>query len=336
VNSGLCVESAPVDPVDAADDGLLEVELERDAQGHRLVVGVVVGAERPRRGATVHELEHRGLDLDVALVVEGVAQRTVDVGAQAHHVAGLLAHDEVGVALAHAGLLGEVLVQRRQGAEGLAGHHPARRHHRQLTLLAGDDAARHGDVVAEVDQGLPVGERLLTDLGEADHHLQAGADALLKAGEAELAADAAEDDPAGHGDDVLRLLAGLEVAPLPAHVGEGVGAGHVDGVGRVAGVEQPLPLLAAHPHLLGHVVLGRGGAGGGGRGGRVELVGHPLRLPRVWGSVRIGGGGGSPRAHTPSREGLCGHGTRIADIRLHVKACAGAVAPGGPASTATS
>ena len=59
-----------VDPVDPADDGLLEVELEGDAQRHVLVEGIHVRAEGTRRRAAVDELQHRGLDLDVALRVE--------------------------------------------------------------------------------------------------------------------------------------------------------------------------------------------------------------------------------------------------------------------------
>ena len=55
------------DPVDPADDGLLEVQLQGDAQRHLLVEGVDVGLERPGRGAAVDQLEHGRLDLDVAL-----------------------------------------------------------------------------------------------------------------------------------------------------------------------------------------------------------------------------------------------------------------------------
>jgi len=58
---------------------------------------------------------------------------------------------------------------------------------------------------------------------------------------------------------------GQEVAALEqrvvlrADLGERVRALHLDGVGRAAGLEQPLALLAPDPHLLGEVVLrGRG------------------------------------------------------------------------------
>ena len=59
-----------IDPVDPADDGLLEVELERDPEGHSLVKGVEVRVERPGRGATVDGLQDRCLHLQEALVLQ--------------------------------------------------------------------------------------------------------------------------------------------------------------------------------------------------------------------------------------------------------------------------
>ncbi len=114
-------------------------------------------------------------------------------------------------------------------------------------------------MVAEVDVGLPRGERLLAHLGEAEHHLQAGPDALLEGGERELAGVADEDHAAGDPDDVLGLLALLEVPPLLAHLRQRVGAGDRDRVRRDAGREQAVALVAADPQLLGEVGLGEGG-----------------------------------------------------------------------------
>ena len=51
-----------VDPVDAADDQALEVELGRDPQEEVAVKRVVMGGERARKGAAVERLEHRRLD----------------------------------------------------------------------------------------------------------------------------------------------------------------------------------------------------------------------------------------------------------------------------------
>ena len=84
-------------------------------------------------------------------------------------------------------------------------------------------------MVTEVDVRLPVGERLLADLGQAEHHLEPGAGTLLKGGEAELAGVADEDHPAGDPDDVLGLLTRLEVPPLLAHLLQRVRAGTATG-----------------------------------------------------------------------------------------------------------
>ncbi|OJH20035.1 hypothetical protein BLX88_04685, partial [Bacillus obstructivus] len=94
--------------VDAADDGALEVQLGGDAQGHRLVERVEVRLEGTCEGAAVDELEHRGLHLHVAVALEGAPHRRGDLGAGVDHAAGLVAHDQVRVALADAGLLVQV------------------------------------------------------------------------------------------------------------------------------------------------------------------------------------------------------------------------------------
>ncbi len=274
-----------VDAVDATDDGLLEVELEGDAQRHLLVERVEVRLERTRRSATVDELEDRGLDLDVALALELVAHGAVDLGLGADHVARLLAHDEVGVALPHAALLGELLVQDRHGAQGLGGHRPARGHDGEFATAAADDATGDGHVVAEVDVGLPGGEGVLAHLREAEHDLEADALALLQGGERELAGVADEDEAAGDGDDVVGLLPGLEVTPLRTHLGEAVGPVDRDWIGQHAGAEKSLALLAADALLLGQVDLGdSGGSGISRRAGLGALHGglaHEVKGTRV-------------------------------------------------------
>ena len=58
--------------------------------------------------------------------------------------------------------------------------------------------------------------------------------------EGEAAHGALEHDPAGHPDDVVRLLAGLQlVVPDPADLLEGVGAPEADRVGLDPGRPQP-------------------------------------------------------------------------------------------------
>ena len=137
-------------------------------------------------------------------------------------------------------------------------------------------------MVAEVDVGLPRGQRLLAHLREAEHHLQSGPDALLEGGEGELAGVADEDHAAGDADDVLGLLALLEVPPLLTDLLEGVGARDRDRVGRDAGREEAVALVAADPQLLGEVGLGE--CVGGRLGHEGQAYGHPsgLLIPHRW------------------------------------------------------
>ena len=55
-----------VDPVEAADDQSLEVELQRDPQIQVHVERIVVGSKRPGRGPTRHRLQHGRLHLGKA------------------------------------------------------------------------------------------------------------------------------------------------------------------------------------------------------------------------------------------------------------------------------
>ena len=55
-----------VDPLEAADDAALEVQLGGDAQVQVAVELVVVGRERARERAAVQRLQDRRLDLDEA------------------------------------------------------------------------------------------------------------------------------------------------------------------------------------------------------------------------------------------------------------------------------
>ena len=87
-----------------------------------------------------------------------------------------------------------------QRPQRLGGHRPRRRLHRQLAAAAGDDLAGDPEEVADVDQRLELGERLLADVGEREHRLQLGAVALAQPHEAELAGVAQVDDPADDRD----------------------------------------------------------------------------------------------------------------------------------------
>ena len=273
--------------VEAADHRPLEEQLRGDPQEQLHVVGVHVGGERPGGGAAVEGLEHGRLDLHEAGLREGAAQGDHDVGAELDRLARGVAGDEVDVALAHPGLVGELGVERGQRTQGLGRELPFRSHDGELAALGLDDPAAEEHVVAEVDVGLPGVEPLLADLLLRQHALEAGAVPGLQGDEAELAGVAEEHDAAGDGDDVLGLLPVLERGVGLAHLGQGVGAGHVDRVGLLPLLEQPDALVLADPQLFGVEVVrgvGRGSTGLGGiefwHGSKATACGAPGRNPR--------------------------------------------------------
>jgi hypothetical protein len=117
-------------------------------------------------------------------------------------------------------------------------------------------------VVAEVDEGLPLVERLLADLGERDHDLDAVAVAGLQRGEAQLAADARVHDAARDADQVARCGVGLKVFVELAHRADRRGDRHADGVGLCAARDEALALREAHGLLLADLLSGRLRLGG--------------------------------------------------------------------------
>ena len=266
-------------------------------------------AEGARCGAAVDELQDGRLDLEVALRVEHLADRAGGPRPQPDHVAGLLTHDEVGVALTHPRLLGEVLVQGRHRPQGLRRHLPGRRHDRQLTALAADDPPFDGDVIAEVDQGLPVGEGRLTHFGEAEHDLQPRPGPLLEGREAELARVADVHHPARRADHGIGLLSGLKVPPVPAQVAEAVGPVHPHRVCRVPTGDEPVALVPADPELFWEVVDLVARADGIGRHGLVGGdAGHRSRVP----SPTM-----PPRRPSAQRNGFSAKALRIGRLRVH-------------------
>ncbi len=93
-----------VDPLEPAHQQPLEVELVRDPEVQRHVERVVVGHERPRRGATVEWLQDRGLDLQEPLLVQVAADPAHRARAKPEDLAHLGMHGQIGVALAVADL----------------------------------------------------------------------------------------------------------------------------------------------------------------------------------------------------------------------------------------
>jgi len=240
------------DAVDAADQAALEEQLRGDAHEQVDVEGVHMRGERTGRGTAVHGLQHRGLDLDEVMAVEGAAQRGHGLGAVAHHVADALVGDHAEVRLARTRVVVELLVQGGQRLQRLGSDGPLGGEHGQLAGLGGDHAALDEQVVAQIHQLLELLQRIRADLLLGDHALDGGAVACGQLHEAQAARVAQEQHATGDADHVLGLLAGLELAVVVgAHLFDGVGHAHLDRVRVDAVLDHHRALGHAHLHLLG-------------------------------------------------------------------------------------
>lgn len=223
------------DPLHAADDEALEVQLERDAQVELHVERVVVGDERAGMGTTRLHVQHRRLHLDVAAAVQRAPEAGDDLVADAERAPGLLVDDEIRVALAEAGvgvgeavpLVGERAHRFRQQLEVL-------HLHAQLALASGHDRAVHAHPVAEVEVAQRL-ERFVADDGFGDEQLHFVV-AVAHRGEDELAGVAHQHHAPGDGHLGLGFGAGIEGAVLRAVRR----ACWCDRTGRGTGCPQPL------------------------------------------------------------------------------------------------
>ena len=113
-----------VDPLQAADDEPLEVELGGDAEVEVGLELVRMRDERVRERAAVAWLEHRRLHLHEAFLVEVTADRRDDLRSRHERLARLLAHQQVDIALAVAklGVL-EAVERVGEGAADLRQQH---------------------------------------------------------------------------------------------------------------------------------------------------------------------------------------------------------------------
>ncbi len=225
-----------------------------------------------RRTPVLH-LQHGGLHLEVVVRPERRPKTRVDSGASAHGGAGLVANDEVEVAAADPALLVELGVGIGERQDRLGRDRPVVDHDRQLTAAAGDDLPVHEDVVPEIDELLPARERLLTDLGERDHRLDARTVACLQRGETELAGVPAEDHAPRDADDHAGFGTGLEFAVFGAQRRDLMRHRHSDRERPATGIRSLLneafPLGQADRLLLEDVLSGvvSGGCGRVRRGG---------------------------------------------------------------------
>ena len=287
------------DLLHAADDEPLEVQLGRDAQRQLEVVGVDVGLERAGVRPAVHQLEDRRLDLDVAAVLQRLADAAHDRRAQVGDVAGRGPHDEVDVPHPHPGLgVGEAEPLVGQRAQRLRGQRERVRVDAQLAPGGGDHVAGDPDVVAEVEAAEePV--LVVAEHRAGRHHLDVTR-AVTDRQEAQAAVVTLAQHPADDRDDVRAAGAGRQVAGAGPHLGQRVRAGVADRVGVDALRLQALELGAAHPFLVGQppgrqrlleaVGLGRDG-------------GPHLRGVRLVGPVELVAAGAAPAQDRADRRG---------------------------------
>ena len=78
-----------VDALNTAYHGTLERKFGGDAHRHRLVEGIQVGAERASRRAAVHQLQHWGFQLNIAVIFQHAAHSAGNQSALFHQVTGL-------------------------------------------------------------------------------------------------------------------------------------------------------------------------------------------------------------------------------------------------------
>ena len=231
-----------IHPLHAAHDEPLEGQLGGDAHIHVDVQGVVMGDKGAGGGAAGDGVEHRGLHLDVAHVVQ-IAPHELDEPGADLKVA-------LHVPLTESGLLvGEAVELLRQGDEGLGQKGDLVGLDGYLAPLGLKDLAVNAHDVADV--GLfELGKGLLPQLVDADIELDAAL-SVLKIAEHSLAHAALGHDPARHGD-----LFALQLFKLLLYIGAVRGDdvfGDLEGV--LSRVLELLELGAANEPLLRQVQL---------------------------------------------------------------------------------
>ena len=111
----------------------------------------------------------------------------------------------------------------------------------------------HIDDVAQIDVGLPRVKRFLTDVIQADHHLQVGAVAVLECGKAKLSGVAREYHPARDAHDIVGRRVDRQVGMGGPDLSQGVRAFDGDRIGVVPLGQQPSALVPADLELLGNI-----------------------------------------------------------------------------------
>ena len=199
----------------------------------------------------MNQLKDRGFQLSVAALIQHIAHGLGNLGALEHNLTSLIAHHQIEVALTHAGFIVQLRVKVRHGAQCLGSHLPGVRHDGELTAARRNHLTVNKDVVTQVNQGLPVSQRLFAHTGQRNHGLNTGSITLLQRGKAELAGIAHKDHTAGDTHQLTGRLVCLQLAIiLLANLGDSVRYRHTHRVGLTARFKQFGALVQADLHLL--------------------------------------------------------------------------------------
>ena len=141
--------------LETADEATLEEQLRRDPQVQVGIERIGVGDERPRGRAAGQRLQHRRLDLKEAAPLQRRTHRAYHRDPLAGDGAGLRTHDEIDIALPHAGFFAHLLVRHGKRPQRLGNDLPGIGEHREFAAAGADHLAVHENDVTEVDVGLP-------------------------------------------------------------------------------------------------------------------------------------------------------------------------------------
>lgn len=143
-----------VDPLQAPHDQALEIELGGDAQVEVSIEGVVVGDEGPGERSAGDGLEHGGINLEEAALVQIAAQGADYLAAEKEDAPRLLIGYQIQVALAVAQLdVAEAMPLLRRGPQGLGEQGEGRHLDRDFAGAGAKDSAGSAQEIAAVQVG---------------------------------------------------------------------------------------------------------------------------------------------------------------------------------------
>ena len=138
---------------EAADEQPLEVEFRRDPHVEIDAERVVLGDKRTRGGPAREGLHHGRLDLGEFARLEKAADFADDFAAEQEHATGLLADDEIDVALAITLLhIGEAVPLARNGPERLRENFQIGKTDCLFAGLGGEERSFPADEIAEIEE----------------------------------------------------------------------------------------------------------------------------------------------------------------------------------------